>query len=103
MSLKIATAPDIQAAIASKFRDLRTFRNLTRRTLSLMAGVPEASIKRFERTGHISLLSLLKLAESLDGLDAFSDLFPLPAAKSLDEIERQDKAMENPKKKRGRV
>jgi hypothetical protein len=103
LSLNFQTSLDTQRLIAGRFRNLRTFRDLSRKTLSLMAGVPEASIKRFERTGDISILSLLKLAESLDALDAFSDLFPLPVAKSLDEIERRDKTKLNPKKKRGRL
>ena len=48
--------------IAQRARSQRLSQNLSRKTLARISGVPEASIKRFEQTGQIALLSLLKIA-----------------------------------------
>jgi transcriptional regulator with XRE-family HTH domain len=50
--------------IAQRARSQRLSQNLSRKTLAKISGVPEASIKRFEQTGQIALLSLLKLLMS---------------------------------------
>lgn len=36
------------------------------------------SIRRFEQTGEISLLSLVKIAKALDCLEDFNELFKKP-------------------------
>lgn len=93
---------DIQDKLARKFRDLRVYRDLSRETLATMSGVPEPSIKRFELTGEISLKSMLRLAHALEAMDEFDHLFPLPVARSLDEIEKQDRQRNRLSRKRGR-
>ena len=67
-----------------------------------MSGVPEPSIKRFELSGEISLRSMLLLAHVLGAMDEFDLLFALPIARSLDEIEKQEKQRSGPARKRGR-
>lgn len=103
LSFNIDTPKDVQAKIASKFRQLRTFRKLTRKTLATMSGVTESSIKRFERTGDISLYSLLRLADVLGALAEFLELFVPPVASSLDEIERRENHLTKPSRSRGRL
>lgn len=102
LSINLDSPKDKQDNLARKFRDLRVYRDLTRETLATMSGVPEPSIKRFELTGEISLRSMLRLAHALGAMDEFDQLFPLPVAKSLDEIEKQEKQRSGPKRKRGR-
>ncbi len=102
LSFDLGTPKDKQALLARKFRELRVYRDLTRETLATMSGVPEPSIKRFELTGEISLRSLLRLAHALGAIDEFDQLFPLPIARSLDEIEKQEKQKATSKRKRGR-
>jgi transcriptional regulator with XRE-family HTH domain len=66
--------------------------NLSQQNLSLRSGVSLGSIKRFERTGKISLESLLKLALVLKSLEPFNSLFaqdPLQSLPSLDAILKQ--------------
>jgi HTH-type transcriptional regulator/antitoxin HipB len=103
MSLNVLTTKDTILEIAHKCRDLRTFRNLSRKTLALTSGVPEPTIKRFESTGHISLASIVQLADALGVRDAFLDLFQRPAAKSLDEIEERDRTLRKKTLTRGRL
>lgn len=54
--------------------------------LAHKSGVSLGSIKRFERTGQISLESLLKLAHLFDRLDDFDHVFKID--KDLKEIEK---------------
>ena len=55
--------------------------------LSNRSGVSLGSLKRFERTGNISLLSLLKLTHVLGRLDDFeSVLLPEETPKDLNQL-----------------
>ncbi|MEM9858835.1 MAG: helix-turn-helix transcriptional regulator, partial [Bacteroidota bacterium] len=67
---------------------LRKAHGLSQSQLAEKSGVSFGSIKRFERSGKISLESLLKIAFVLDALASFEQLFPpkpfMPG--SLDEI-----------------
>lgn len=102
LSINLGTPKEKQGKLAEKFRELRVYRDFTRETLATMSGVPEPSIKRFELTGEISLRSLLRLAHALGAIDEFDQLFPLPIARSLDEIEKQEMQRSASKRKRGR-
>jgi hypothetical protein len=73
--------------------------DLSQRSLSDRSGVSYGVLKKFERTGQISLESLLKLALSLDALEGFYDLFE--AAKP-EEAMTLDELMQDTTRKRGR-
>lgn len=85
------TPSDLRETIRNAARQRRIALGLTQAELSQRSGVPLGSLKRFERLGEVSLASLLTLAEAMDALEAFHGLFPLPEARTLDEIERQAK------------
>ena len=70
-------------AIRAKNRRLEM--NLTQEGLSVRAGIPLATYRRFERTGEISLKGLLKVAYALNALDDFDSVFDAPRYASLDE------------------
>ena len=59
----------LNMAIAKKIRDIRRKKKISQENLWLLSGVSLGSIKRFERTGNISLASLTKILQSLDILD----------------------------------
>lgn len=82
------TAFDLQEAVRSSARDLRVASGLKQTELSERSGVPLGTLKRFERTGEISLSGLLALAEALDALEGFRLLFPRPEPKTLDDLAR---------------
>lgn len=67
---------DVALDIAAAARTRRLSADLSRKSLAARAGVPEGTIKRFESTGEIALISLLKLAQALGCLDEFAGLFP---------------------------
>lgn len=75
--------------------------NLTQMGLALRSGVSLGTIKKFERSGTISLKSLLNMAMALGATREFESLFTaIPAAAVLS----LDKLLTSPKgRKRGRV
>ena len=64
-------------SVAGKAKQLRLSKDLSRKTLSEISGVPIPTIRRFESSGHISLISLLKVAEALNSEEDFSRLFEM--------------------------
>lgn len=88
MSLSLRTPNETALELAAKAKAKRLALNLTQEGLANRSGVTVPSLKRFERTGLISLESLLKLALVLDALNDFDAVFnsrqALPG--SLDEL-----------------
>ena len=89
MSVILKSPQEIAKDIASRAKGRRLNLNLSQKTLSLRSGVSYGTLKKFERTGQISLESILKIALALDELEKFDHLFTkrtdeLPA--SLDEL-----------------
>jgi len=85
--------------LAKQTQAKRLFLNLSQKTLSERSGVSFGVLKKFERTGKISLESLLKIAMTLGVLENFKDLFkeiPLEHFSSLDDL------MKDNTRKRGR-
>lgn len=99
MSFMIRDPISYQVAVAKSFQKLRLFRNLRRESLAEKSGVSLSSIKRFEASGEISFRSLVKLAFVLGVEGELEGLFPLPVARSLDEIEKMEEELP---RKRGR-
>ncbi|WP_112309200.1 helix-turn-helix domain-containing protein [Pseudogemmobacter bohemicus] len=83
------TAPDLREHVRQAARNRRIALGLTQADLAGRSGVPLGSLKRFERLGEVSLSALLAIAEALDAFEGFRALFPLPEARSLDEVEHQ--------------
>ena len=75
--------------LALKSKRLRLYKGYTRKTLSKMSGVPESSIKHFETTGKVSILSMLKIAFVLDILPKFESLFDFPEIKTLADVQKK--------------
>lgn len=75
MSFNIKTPNDIRQEIADRAKDRRLSMNLSQEGLARRAGISGGTIKRFEKTGHISIDSLLKISLVLGELDAFDYFF----------------------------
>ena len=63
------TAEELDMKLAQRVRNIRRRRKISQEELSRMSGVSYGSVKRFEATRMISLLSLTKLAMALDMAD----------------------------------
>lgn len=93
------TPGEVAKRISSAARKKRLSLDLSQESLSSRSGVSLGVLKKFERTGQISLSSILKLALVLGSLSDFSNLFkaiPLENLPTLDDLIKQKE------RKRGR-
>ena len=72
--------------LVERFKKRRKELKLSQKDLSTRSGVSYASIRRFEETGEISLTSLIKLANAIDCLNDFDELFKNAKISSLKEL-----------------
>jgi len=70
-NVQLKSPEDMMRALAQKAKALRLEANLTQSSLAVRSGVSLGSVKRFEKTGEISLKSLLNIAMTLRRLDDF--------------------------------
>ena len=88
MSLSMKTPKEVSMDIAARLKSRRLSQNFTQEGLALRAGMSTPSLKRFEKTGEISFVSLLNIALVLDCLDECERLFaenPKPTTLFADE------------------
>jgi len=83
----LSTPEETAQKLAKKIRARRLARNWKQATLAERSGVSLPSLRRFERTGLISLQNLLKLAFALGRLNDFEQLLQSPEAGSIAELE----------------
>lgn len=69
------TPREIDQLIASRIRSIRKRRKISQKRLSEKSGVSLGSVKRFEQSGEISLISLTKIAIALEIEGELEDLF----------------------------
>lgn len=86
LPLMLMTPAELTLLLAQRVRERRLAQELTQQGLAERAGVTLASLKRFERTGQIALLSLLRLAVALGQTEEFAQLFPAPPLRSLAQL-----------------
>ena len=100
MTITLKTPLEILAELAERARARRLILNLTQEGLANRSSVSLGSIKRFERTGEISLKSLLKLALVLGALNDFDQVFLLLPSmpRSIEELLTKPK-----QRKKGRL
>lgn len=77
---------DVSKNIAARMRKRRKEKKITQAKLSEYSAVSLGSIKRFERTGEISLSSLIKIAFVLGCEDDFEELFAKRGYASIQEV-----------------
>lgn len=73
-------------AVAERARALRLHQNLTQAGLAVAAGVSLGALKRFERTGEIAFVSLVRLAIALGATGELETWFQAPRPQTLDEL-----------------
>lgn len=80
------TPGDINKKIAKRIRAIRKRRKISQKELGEKSGVSLGSVKRFEQSGEISLLSLTKIAIALEIDDEMKNLFTDVPFQSIEEI-----------------
>ena len=86
MKIGFKTPGELGHIIAMNLRARRKARKLSMKRLSEMSGVSYGSLKRFETSGEIALISLLKIAVVLDCAEEFEQLFAATEPRSIQEI-----------------
>ena len=82
---------DITKLTAHRLRNIRKRKKISQEELSKKSGVSLSSLKRFEHTGDISYLSLVKLAFALDVENDLKNLFEKVPYNSIEEIINEQK------------
>lgn len=80
------TAEELDLKLAQRIRNIRKRRSISQEKLASMSGVSYASVKRFESTGQISLLSLTKIAMALDIADELRNIFSQVPYRDIKEV-----------------
>ncbi len=80
------TAEELDQKLAQRVRNIRKRRSISQEKLASMSGVSYGSIKRFETSGQISLISLTKIAMVLDIADELRNLFTKVPYKDIQEV-----------------
>lgn len=80
------TAEELDKKLAERIRRIRKRRSISQQELAVMSSVSYGSIKRFEGSGQISLLSLTKIAMALELTDELRDLFAQVPYRNIEEV-----------------
>ena len=85
------TAEELDQKLAQRIKNIRKRRSISQEKLSSMSGVSYGSIKRFETRGQISLISLTKIAMTLDIAGELRNLFTQVPYKNIQEVINETK------------
>ncbi len=80
------TAEELDQKLAQRVRNIRRRRSISQEKLASMSGVSLGSVKRFETSGQISLISLTRIAIALDLADELRNLFIQAPYKDIQEV-----------------
>ena len=85
------TAEELDQKLAQRVRNIRKRRAISQEKLASMSGVSYGSIKRFETSGQILLISLTKIAMALDIADDIRNLFTTVPYRDIQEVINETK------------
>ena len=80
------TAEELDQKLAGRIRNIRKRRSISQQKLANMSGVSYGSIKRFETTGQISLVSLTRIAMALGIADELRNIFSKVPYRNIEEV-----------------
>ena len=98
ISFNLMAPEDIATEIALRLKNRRLAQNLTLEGLARRSGVALGTLKKFERTGQIALVSFIRLAITLKDEAALENILLEQKFETLDEILQSGE-----KPKRGRI
>lgn len=80
------TPSEIALNLAKRVKRVRKRKKITQMQLAKRCNVSYGSLKKFEQTGEISLISLIKISMELNLIDEINGLFTTPIYTSIDEV-----------------
>ncbi len=84
--VSVQTQQKVLENLVNRFKKRRKESKISQKELATKSGVSYGSIRRFEGSGEISLSSLLKLANALNSLQDFNELFKNKIIKNLKDL-----------------
>lgn len=87
-SFMIKTPQDLQILIAERVTEIRKRRDISQQKLSQESGLSLEDVEKFEQSGEITLLSLIKIATALDIRDELEHLYENVPPLSIEEVIR---------------
>lgn len=98
MTFAMLPSEDIAAELATRLKSRRLAQNLTLEGLAKRSGVPLGTLKKFERSGQIALVSFIRLVVVLKDEAALEKLLLEQTFETLDQVLGSGK-----KPRRGRI
>lgn len=86
IGLQWETPEEMNKNLAMRVKNIRKRRKISQEALSIKSGVSYGTIKRFETTGMISLLSLTKIAIALGCTNEITEMFTNIPYNSIEEV-----------------
>jgi len=80
------TPSDVTLRLANRLKSIRKRKKITQKQLAGRSNVSYATLRKFEKTGRISLESFVKLTMELGVIQEINDLFTEPVYSSIDEV-----------------
>ena len=80
------TPSDVSKRLADKLKKIRKRKKITQKQLAGRSNVSYATLRRFEKTGQISLESFIKLTMELGVVNELNGLFSEPIYNSIEEV-----------------
>jgi transcriptional regulator with XRE-family HTH domain len=87
----LKTPQEMAVDAAKRFKEMRKAKKITIKKLSEDSGVPYSTIRRFESSGEISFLSLVKIVSTVGEDEEITNLFAKRIPASIEEIIRENR------------
>ena len=87
----LKTPQEMAVDAATRFKEMRKAKKITIKDLSRNSGVPYSTIRRFESSGEISFLSLVKIVSTIGEDEEITNLFTRRIPASIEEIIRENR------------
>ena len=89
--IMLKTPQEMAVDAATRFKEMRKAKKITIKDLSRNSGVPYSTIRRFESSGEISFLSLVKIVSTVGEDEEITNLFTKRIPASIEEIIRENR------------
>ena len=91
MQYILDTPSDIAVKLAQKMKSIRKRRKITQKQLAARSNVSYATLRKYEKTGQISLESFIKISMELGLTNELNNLFSTPVYNSIEEVINEQK------------
>ncbi len=86
MQYMLYTPSDIALELAQRMKSIRKRQKITQKQMAERSNVSYATLRKFEKTGKISLESFIKISMELGLTNELDNLFTTPAYNSIEEV-----------------